>query len=608
VLEGVVQMFDPLLATISVAVKRQAADSASGASSKVSSGSSALGQPGSDSATNLLHQLGLTSDQVSSEFTLEQITPISPSPPPALSVLGSIADVLSQSIRLLSIDTAATGIKESHVRGMESDERKETLVGAESASVVAVRQDLLGLLVAQLQQQLLLVLHLHLQTWLKSTPVLCREVLQMLSVSLQRWESSSVSSELTLYPQEWATRARLLSQRLVEHAWHVQDPFFTRRLPLQPSKPVAPTAAASSASASASTVAPAASDDRLPAASRPRLSSQDNGNGAVRVNSGPLAALARSSFSLLPDASESVSEDEELESPAHISVALSSAAPPPKPSLLDSLDRLASMGFSPVACRFALASTRGNLEASIGVILEQAMDEGAEVDEGNANAAFEATIDRLGQRAAADSYRTWQEAQQEEQLARQASAVVDASAPAAPPLSVPASSSYAAPRLSALKPFSSDSDRRVALAAPHVHMTSRYAWNEETPLDALALSAPLDPSVATSRALNSGASARPTDWSAEQDRALLLSRARDGTLIGAELVIPPDAVESLSHASGPSQKPSYKIGDNLTIIDLVNKVCPAVVDDMNEDGSKIYLHYIGWSKKWDEVRLCCCMI
>jgi hypothetical protein len=321
------------------------------------------------------------------------------------------------------------------------------------------------------------------------------------------------------------------------------------------------------------------------------------------------------------DEEEGEEEEEEEEQDASASSSAPSP-PPPTPPLLQSLDRLAAMGFPAASCRFALASTRGNLEASISVILE-AMGVEEEVDEAEALAAFETAIDRLGQRAAVETYRAWQERQQAQMRAQQARAVVDANAPLAPPISAPASSllspsgrpvsigTGASATGAESKPSGSDrkapseAERRLLQAGPSIHMASRFGWSDEVPLDALALAAPVDSVAATSRALNSGTAARAVDWVAEQDRALLLHRAQTGTLLGAELLIPPEAAESLHRLCGahsprggsgmPGASPRYRIGDTLTIIDLVNKVCPAVVDDLSEDGSKIYVHYIGWS-------------
>ena len=621
VLTGIVQHYDPLLATVSVAVKRHAADSNSSETSKdaASTDGDAAGPRTGQDVASIIRQLGLQSDQQAFsagvlEFRVDQVTPISPSPPPSLSVLGSVADVLQQAQQLLSIDPTPP---QTRPLTPDDDERKEMVQSTPLASpaAIAMRQGMLGLLMAQLQQQLLLLLHLHLPSWLHSASPLSNDVLQLLSASLSRWQSSAMASSIPLHSHEWATTARVLSQQLVEQVGRLQDPLIDRRVPLGQSEmprvePIVATSTLSRASSTHAATSAASSAEIASHISSPRqlmFPSLQTGQSVRVTTGGSHLPLARSNAFSLLDRQES-SDDESLESPSAVSVPVL-AAPPPVPMMLQNLDRLSSMGFPPVACRFALASTRGNLEASISLILEQlGQAEEMEVDEAQANVAFEATIDRLGQRAAVEAHRAYQEAQMAQQAARQASAVVDASAPVAPPMTMPASSSYpgsgaasAMARPIAGAKSVSEAERRLVQAAPHIHMTSRYAWSEEVPLDALALAAPVDSAVAASRALNTGTAARPIDWSIEQDKAHLLARARLGTLLGAELVIPPDAVESLSRsASGAGPRKGYKVGDTLTIIDLVNKVCPAVVDDVNEDGSKIYLHYLGWSKKWDE--------
>jgi len=632
VVTGVVQAYDPLLSSVSVAVRRQAAGSTADAhkdAASLSNGGSLAGaasRSGSSadasSSADLIAQLGLQSDQESSgacvlEFRLDQVVPITPSPPPPLTVLGSLNDILAQASQLLSVQPATT-----------SPEPAEGVVSKGSAR--ALRHSLSSLLVSQLQQQLLLVLHLHLPSWLSSssgTP-LSREVLSLLGVALRRWEATpAVAGAMTLHPQEWASRARLLSQLLVDRAWQVADPLADQRVPLLPQQP-AQVASPSSASRSAAVGVAAVPAASLSPAQQPDRRFPERGQ-AVRVSSGPSRGAPR--FHMESSGSEEEDEDDlSLEprrgGPISIPIlggpsapAASSASPPSMPAILQNFERLSSMGFPAVACRFALAQpvTRGQLEASISLILEGLGGDEGELDEQQADALFENAIDRLGQRAAVDAYRNWQEAQQAQQSAQQADAVVGAGAPVAPPMAGASAASRlgsrvasngASSRVSAAAAASaqSDSERRLAQAGAQVHMVSRYAWNDEDPIEGLALAAPLDAAVATSRALNQGMAVRAgVDWAPEQDRAHLLARARDGTLIGAELSLTPEAVESLSRLPSPppssggssvgaSATPSYKIGDTLTIIDLVNKVCPAQVEDINEDGSKIYIHYIGW--------------
>jgi hypothetical protein len=586
---GVVQHFDPLLSTVSVAVKRALADD--GVSTDKTGGDSAAQQQQAadvDVAT-LLQTLGLTNDVSSGflgvfEFPVDQVVPISPSLPPPLSSLGSAADFLRQACRLLTMQLPSGP-------PVVDEERKSGEV--DRAAAVGMRHSIHELILAQAQHHLLLVLMHYLPAWLHAGSELSDDVLQLLSVSLDRWHSSPVSTQLSLHPHEWATVARFTSQRLSEEALKMQqDPVYARRQKLadQLTSPESQATAniISDGARGTSNVAPTVATSTTAASAASSVDAPDSSSRTTAL----ALTRANAAFVLHP---ESDSDDESSSALIPITV---SNAPPPMPPLLQNLDRLTSMGFPSVACRFALASTRGNLEASISVILERLNEDEAEVDENMANASFESTIDRLGQRDAVDAYRSWQENQSRLAALRQAEAVVGGGAPIAPPLAGSGGPSMKSPNLAGQPGVKivSEAERRLVAVAPHIHMANRYSYWDEDPLEALALAAPFDNAMATSRALNTTAT-RPAEYTMEQDKMKLLASAKAGTLIGAELFIPPDAFEAtIGTRVGvhTAKKFPYKVGDTLTIIDLVNKVCPAVVDDINEETNKIFLHYIGW--------------
>ncbi len=64
------------------------------------------------------------------------------------------------------------------------------------------------------------------------------------------------------------------------------------------------------------------------------------------------------------------------------------------------------------------------------------------------------------------------------------------------------------------------------------------------------------------------------------------------------VLITEEAIDLWSKPVSATARAVYKVGDKIFIIDLVNKCCPAEV--IQVDGNKIFIHYTGWSRKWDE--------
>jgi hypothetical protein len=81
------------------------------------------------------------------------------------------------------------------------------------------------------------------------------------------------------------------------------------------------------------------------------------------------------------------------------------------------------------------------------------------------------------------------------------------------------------------------------------------------------------------------------------DRAHLLHLLLHNRLLHSRVVITEEAASVYNKPTVDKRK-GYKVGDKLHIVDLVNKVCPAEVHEVNAAGSKIFIHYSGWSKKW----------
>jgi hypothetical protein len=88
----------------------------------------------------------------------------------------------------------------------------------------------------------------------------------------------------------------------------------------------------------------------------------------------------------------------------------------------------------------------------------------------------------------------------------------------------------------------------------------------------------------------------------QESHEMLLSLHASGRLLQSRVLISQEAASAWSQpeAVAVHTSPQYRVGDTLTIIDLVNKVCPAEVIEVIAAGHRIYIHYTGWSKKWDE--------
>jgi hypothetical protein len=225
---------------------------------------------------------------------------------------------------------------------------------------------------------------------------------------------------------------------------------------------------------------------------------------------------------------------------------------PVMPAILQQLNTVVMMGFSEVVAKYALAINSGDMEATMNFILT-----GQVFEENMEEAEYEWTslLDRLDVRDAVEAYNSSQNflrAQDEDQAVNFQTC-----------------------------------DKKVQCIAAEMHVPHGFSWSTESDTHSIK------EKVKTSDVSK-----------AEQQEAheMLLSLHVLGRLLQSRVLISQEAASAWSQpeAVAVHTLPQYRVGDILTIIDLVNKVCPAEVMEVIAAGHRIYIHYTGWSKKWDE--------
>ena len=283
--------------------------------------------------------------------------------------------------------------------------------------------------------------------------------------------------------------------------------------------------------------------------------------------------------------------------------------PPLMPVIVSHLAQLTEMGFSSIAARYALAHSHGDVNVATNAILTDHIYEDGEIDENVAMERWEQILDRLNVRAEVDAWNAWQAQQQQHQYS------TGSSLPAAADKSMDSTNGSAGSAsgnersgggrggssVSGEKEKEKEGDgereRKLLSVASSVYMAHRFLWPVEEPEQPDPSALPLTTPPSASPVLSS--LPHPYHNDVAFDRAHLLHLLLTNRLLHSRVVITEEAASVYNKPTVDKRK-GYKVGDKLHIIDLVNKVCPAEVVEVNAAGTKIFIHYSGWSKKWDE--------
>ena len=278
--------------------------------------------------------------------------------------------------------------------------------------------------------------------------------------------------------------------------------------------------------------------------------------------------------------------------------------PPLMPVIVSHLAQLTEMGFSSIAARYALAQSHGDVNTATNAILTDHIYEDGEIDENVAMERWEAMLDRLNIRAEVDAWNAWQ-AQQQHQHSGGAPLSAASLGPLETAHGSPAASSPSERAGSSGRGASSGSDkdkesdgereRKLLSVASSVYMAHRFLWPVEEPEQPDPSALPLTTPPSASPLLSS--LPHPYHNDVAFDRAHLLHLLLNNRLLHSRVVITEEAASVYNKPTVDKRK-GYKAGDKLHIVDLVNKVCPAEVVEVNAAGTKIFIHYSGWSKKW----------
>ena len=288
----------------------------------------------------------------------------------------------------------------------------------------------------------------------------------------------------------------------------------------------------------------------------------------------------------------------------------SPAEAPVMPIILMHLAQLTEMGFSSIAARFALAQYRGDVNMATNAILTEHIYEDGDIDEHAAMERWDHLLDRLNVRAEVDAWNAWTANQQQGGGGTSAGGGGAAAAGAASASADIKDSHSTAAALSAggrggggektsavssaLQESEAERERKLLTAASSVYLAHRFLWPTEEPEQPDPSCLPLSSPSVHSTPLTSS----PLPYHADPAFSLqhLLHALLSNSLLHSRVLITEDAA-SVYNKPTPHTRKGYKVGDKLHIVDLVNKVCPAEVVEVNASGSKIYIHYSGWSKK-----------
>ena len=272
------------------------------------------------------------------------------------------------------------------------------------------------------------------------------------------------------------------------------------------------------------------------------------------------------------------------------------------PIILMHLAQLTEMGFSSIAARFALAQYRGDVNMATNAILTEHIYEDGDIDEHAAMERWDHLLERLNVRAEVDAWIAWTANQQQGGGGGAggggagAASSADSKENASTALSTGGrgggGDKGATPSL--LQESEGERERKLASASSSVYMAHRFLWPIEEPEQPDPSCLPLSSPSAHSTPLTCS----PLPYHGEPAFALqhLLHALLSNTLVHSHVLITEDAA-SVYNKPTPHTRKGYKVGDKLYIVDLVNKVCPAEVVEVNGSGSKVYIHYSGWSKK-----------
>ena len=285
--------------------------------------------------------------------------------------------------------------------------------------------------------------------------------------------------------------------------------------------------------------------------------------------------------------------------------------PPVMPIILMHLAQLTEMGFSSIAARFALEQSRGDVSMATNAILTDHIYEDGDIDENAAMERWDQLLDRLNVRAEVDAWNAYMASQQQQQQQQQQQAAPTTAATAAAggggggggsPSGVGALSGSGDGRDSGgrggvepMKESEAERDRKLASLASSVYLAHRFLWPNEEPEQPDPASLPMSPPPSATPPLTSNPQPYQADPGFSQQH--LLHALLSGALLHTFVLITEEAASVYNKPTKHARK-GYKPGDKLHIVDLVNKVCPAEVVEVNASGSKIYIHYSGWSKKW----------
>ena len=276
--------------------------------------------------------------------------------------------------------------------------------------------------------------------------------------------------------------------------------------------------------------------------------------------------------------------------------------PPMMPDILNHLARLTEMGFSSIAARYALAQSHGDVNAATNAILTDHIYEDGEIDENVAIERWEQMLDRLNARAEVDAWTAWQAQQQQQGQQSQSGGATMGSmeSTAAVPSSIDRSSSgrggvVASEKEKAATESDGERERKLLSIASSMYMAHRFLWPIEEPEQPDPSALPLTTPPSSSPQLSS--LPLPYHNDVAFDRAHLLHLLLTQRLLHSRVVITEEAASVYNKPTVDKRK-GFKVGDKIHIVDLVNKVCPAEVVEVNAAGTKIFIHYSGWSKKW----------
>jgi hypothetical protein len=473
-------------------------------------------------------------------------------------------------------------------------------------TVLPTNTDLYTLLLISLQRSSLAVLDTYKSSWSTGSlpglplPVIQKASFSLLPALMKISAARSVDYQSTV---DEMTRDTLLSTNLLFQLCESDAPRAAQGLTSTPATAMTrgPSAIAVT-SATSRTVGRAEGTTRIvPPASvrhqqRPQLTEQQRLASAAQAaaqSAGQAAAAggagaAGSSGSSAAGSSGSSGASSSANSASRPAAA--SPAPPvvPKgpPKILQDLETITSMGFSTLIGKYALAQRyitlnrstflcspnhmlntfvlyrRGNVQEALNNILGGNYNE-SEIAEDQSNTQWLALLDRTNVRVEVETWEALQASKRSAAAAASAAASAPAPPPAAPKMEEKTKAQLDEEKAEADRKVKEEKDRKDREAVSQIYMADRFTYaalemrrrmaNDNNPL-------PLRAEVTVT-----------------EEAAALWSK---------------HASRAQQSAGSGSSSSAYTAGDKLSVLDTVNKVCPAEVLEVTN--GKVLIHYIGW--------------